>query len=332
MGISALDSPTKRKHMETTPEVLAAVRDFQKLVTNLTGKNAKFKELLLRALNEQDDTAAPAPDPGNDREPISMIDYGDEALTGDDIFSIIELLTVDRRVVLKGKAITLNDLRNLRALLTSQFYDVLIEPGFALDTMVYVAICSSSCTKAEHREFFNMVHDDIRAAGSLEYEVNMMCAGIRNDAGYRLSWIANLAQAFVSEGMEHFAAQQGAANFLDMLAHCDARADEHFQHPPKTEEVVWADTAPPETVGCARAAHLGGYAFNSEALTTPTRRTLTIELDKDDPAPGQTIAFILSQLTGKEIAKPRLRWRDGLLVYVLEDENAEVAIIQVPSE
>ena len=288
--------------MELTPEAIAAIKDFQKLVVGLCGQNPDYREIIARALGEKDEAAA-TPVSADERGPIPMVDYGDDVLTGDDIFNILEMLKVERRMLLKGKAITLDDLRNLRTLLTSQFHDVLIEPGFALDTLVYIAVSPTNRTQAEERAFYDMVYDDIRASGSVEYEVNLLCAGIRRDPGYRLSWIANLAQSFVMAGMEHYAAQQGAANFLECFANCDARKDEHFQHPPKPTATEKAD-----------------------------RRVFKIELDKDDPAPHETIMSVLEQLKGKNVAKPRIRMRDGLIVYVMEEDNAEIVVVQVPAQ
>lgn len=313
--------------MELTPEAQAAARDFQKLVTNLRKLNPDFREVIARTLGEADHTAVE--DVVDEGEPLTMLDYGDAPLEGNDIFDIIEVLKVDRHAVLKGSAITLNDLRNIRSLLIASHYDLFVEPGLAMGAMIYIAISPTGATQAEQRAFFDRIYDDIRAGGNLSYEVQMLCAGIRQDPGYRLAWIANLAQSFVMAGSEHFAAQQGAANFLDTFAHCDSRKDEHFQHPPEPEVAPAAEDA-----SAARNEHL--HAFSLDALLNQAlgdkRRYFQIELDKDDPAPYETVQFLLRQLTGRDLGKPRLRYRDGMLVYVLEQENAEVAIIQVPAQ
>ena len=248
--------------------------------------------------NKEDDSAAVAAEP-TEKRTLMLLDMRDESI-GDNLLSVVETIKTEGRLMLRGDNVTLADIRRVRALLQDDGYSTLIEPGLALGSVLYIAIHPRDASEAEKRDFLDQVYRDIRqsSGGSIAFESGIVGAAIRQDPGYRLSWIANLAQSFVMAGMEHYAAQQGAANFLDIFAWCDVRKDEHFQH--------------------------------SEREAGP--RCFTVQLDKDDPAPYQTVEFILQQLTGKDNGKPRIRMRDGAIIYVLEEDNVEVAVVQVPAQ
>lgn len=154
-------------------------------------------------------------------------------------------------LVLVGRTITLLDLELVRSYLETagygthsamsvgpngpQFYIICYERARATD--VEEGESASDLDIERRAAMFDRMFSELTTMGdfSLSSSIGLLSAALRADEGYRMSWLANLAMCFKDEGMEHHAAQRGAARFLNHLAKADATKDKHFDgHPPET--------------------------------------------------------------------------------------------------
>ena len=181
--------------------------------------------------------------------PNSVVDYLEfDCNLGDELLNVVEHLKTHGSVVLKGPHVTLQELSSIRALLKAQDFHSYFElANSTMPSAIYMAVHPVSSTlemeragaddlsafdQAQRHAFFERVYRETRGDGGLSDEVNILTAALRSSEDYRLGWIANLAQAFAMAGMEHYAAQEGAANFLDIFAKVNVRNDTHFQSRP----------------------------------------------------------------------------------------------------
>ena len=174
-----------------------------------------------------------------------------EGSVGADLANILELLKERGSLILCGGEITLQDINNIRALLRANGYGSFHDFGSSSVSPPTVYIAANriptihdavaageddlfAYSAQNEREFFEQICMEL-GREEIDTEMGMVTAFIRLDEGYRMGWVANLAQAFIAEGVEHYTAQKGAARFLEVLAHVDAREDESFQHRPVQE-------------------------------------------------------------------------------------------------
>jgi hypothetical protein len=181
--------------------------------------------------------------------PKTVVDYIEfDCNLGDELLNVVEHLKSHGSVILKGPHVTLQELSSIRALLKAQDFHSYFElANSAIPSAIYMAVHPvstnlemervggddlSAFDQEQRHAFFERVYRETRGDGGLSDVVNILTAALRSSEDYRLGWIANLAQAFVMAGMEHYAAQEGAANFLDIFAKVNARKDTHFQSRP----------------------------------------------------------------------------------------------------
>lgn len=173
-------------------------------------------------------------------------------------------------LVLVGRMITLLDLELIITYLSTAGYGTTMATSLGLNgPQVYLA-CYERARPYEGDDHEGDTHSDISAQRQrdmfdrmvrelfhvdLSLALGLLGAVVREHEDYRLGWLANLAVSFRDEGMDHYAAQRGAARFMRQLFHVDVTKDKHFQHEP-----VHTDEEEPDTDEAADAAEAHALA------------------------------------------------------------------------
>jgi hypothetical protein len=178
---------------------------------------------------------------------VSLLEFSDGI--GDELLNVVAHLQVLGSTFLKGPGIALQEIAEIQTLLKARDFHSYFEFLATSPLCIYVAAYSATTQAdvvaargddffaidlARKQAFFERVYRETRPHNDvLTNVVQLLGAAIRLDESYRDGWVANLAQAFIMSGMEHFAAQEGAAKFLEFFADVDVRKDKHFQHNPQ---------------------------------------------------------------------------------------------------
>ncbi len=172
--------------------------------------------------------------------------------------SVAEQLIGQGSLVLVGRTITLLDLELIFAYLNTagygyikatcvgehgpQVYLACYERAWPPEGDDHEGDTYSDISKARQRAMFDRMVRELNCV-EVATAIGVLGAVVRQHEDYRMGWLANLAMSFRDEGMDHYAAQRGAARFMRQLFHVDVTKDEHFQHEPVNQPATTAEVA-----------------------------------------------------------------------------------------
>ncbi len=133
---------------------------------------------------------------------------------------------------------------------------ITLERAFMIRVLEQLDVAQALLERSQHHAKIAAMYEELRAAlgppttapePSTEVAVGKLCKSLREDLDYAWTWHCNIAMAAFDAGCPHDVANEGAAQFMQLLAGVDTREHPAFQctqdHPMRNDKTAPAQPA-----------------------------------------------------------------------------------------